>query len=93
MKVYVKWHEQNNHIQFFMQQFVESCIKNGFKLKRIPLYDKLGVKPKVMQYFESIYILIQKFFPYLTHRSKTILISAAGHIILKESFPYFLILK
>lgn len=90
MKVYVKWHGKNNHIQFFMQQFVESCVKNGFKLKKdYFLHDKLGIKSKIMQYSESIYVIIQKFFPFLICRSKAVLISAAGDTMFRDAFPYY----
>jgi hypothetical protein len=72
--------------QFFMHQFVETCISNGFKSKRdiMPSY-----KYHIRSIFRRILIMFYKVMPFFVRRKSSIIITSRGGELFDNIFPYY----
>lgn len=81
MKVYIKNRERRKgQFTFYMQQFVESCIKNGMKSKpEFYIY-------KGRSFLQRILMPLLKLF---SNNNNFVIVSCSGSTILEDSFPYY----
>lgn len=90
-RVYIKSRKRRkDEFQFFMHQFVEACIKDGFESKRdiMPSF-KWHIRSLCLRILFPIYKLTKRCAPSLLRRDKALIVTANGGILRENIFPYF----
>lgn len=91
MQVYIKNRVRlKTEYQYFMHQFVEACVDNGFKCKKdvIPSY-RFHFRALIFRGLLAVYKTVHALFPKLVKRKQALIITANGCTILENVFPYF----
>lgn len=89
---YIKTRKRrNDEFQFFMHDFIDECIKYGFKpLKDFLPYYRIHIRAICRDILLYIYKFIHSFFPFLITRKKGNLLITANGVSIKDSlFPYY----
>ena len=90
-RIYIKNRiRRKGQYQFFMHQFVEECIKKGFKPKpECHLKEVWHLRGLLFRLLVPLYRLIHKYLRFLLKRDKVILVTSSAGSVLWDSFPYF----
>ena len=91
MKIYIKSKtRRKEEFQFFMHDFVEACVKNGFKPRKdlFPSY-KFHIRALCRNILWELYKFLNRYCSWSIRRKKALIITANGVSIKDNSFPYF----
>ena len=90
-KIYIKKKtRRKEEFQFFMHDFIDSCVEYGFEAKPdlFPSY-RWHIRGACREMLWRGYILAKRFFPRLIRRKHALMVTANGDTILDNGFPYY----
>lgn len=92
MRVFIKNRKrQKREFQFFMHQFVEECIAEGFSFKADAFYSyKFHFRSLCKRLYYSLYYVIRNFYMKYFPPKKALIVTANGCTLRENVFPYFL---
>ena len=90
-RIYIKNRiRRKGQYQFFMHQFVEECIKKGFRTKaECHFKEEWHLRGFLFRLLVPFYKFIHKYFKFLLKRNKVIMVTSSAGSVLWDSFPYF----